>query len=59
MGGELKEGVDGGCPRFEESFSLVVGSRALIGGDMHAGYIPIHGSLTPVTSDCARQTLVR
>ena len=55
----MKEGGERGCRRFEESFSLVVCPRALIGGDMAAVYIPIHASLTPVTSDCAHQTLVR
>ena len=54
----MKEVVEGGCHRFEDSLSLAVCSRALIGGDEVAGYIPTPASLTPVTSDCARLTLL-
>ena len=54
----VKEVVEGGCHRFEDSLSLAVCSRALIRGDEVAGYIPTPASLTPVTSDCARLTLL-
>ena len=54
----MKEVVEGGCHRFEDSLSLAVCSRALIGGDEVAGYIPTPASLTLVTSDCARLTIL-
>ena len=55
----MKEVVEGGRYRFEDSLSLAVCSRALIGDDEVAGYIPTPASLTPVTSQCARLTSVQ